>query len=921
MEYAQNVQRQLNNLAKNVESLAKAQGIPGEAIEGLLQLSGKDGFRYNTPKSYRARQGNGVDGFQLMRLANLFGVTEESLMGEGAVTSPNVEPFGIRLAAAVREYIEKNNLQENRLHKVFGRGKGKGITREDVLIALSPDERLPEPQKLRVICRKLLAAWFAPDKTAAKRGAEPTQEDTGEEKLPLTIENVEKVIEEIIPDPLPEMLTRLCGESDDDPPTEMDVARMRLAALWTKYVEEPRRAAAKENKTVEGAPQPPAENAAEELGEGIQPEKEVEEAMQRCSASTQQDIQKAITATRDICKLSGLKQYGFFALAGLPQSTEDFKKMNRPAYWSEELVQRYAEMLNAAPKAVLGQTQWDGTARNYGEIFARNFETAMELRGVPAGDVISELAKETERIPANLRKQILQSNSLPSYSDTCALMAITGLRLYDMLDWTGERAQQAEHQSELERLLETAPKSDWVPAATFQQNVKLLCEEANLTPSNLFWLVGVNDAKARASWARAKKVPMALIEACAKALGLTAAGLLSEVPLRLPAGTDFAAIFKTRFEKACTDAGMQLPEVAYLTDMAVRITTGKTALISSGTIDEKILSGEMLGKSNNTILTGLLAALQTTLNELVFPAHEKFDPTKTPCEWDFPADGQKPKSGGTATGNSRHADRAAGNGGATTQPAEAPQQAAPSVEPEADAGAELKPVVPPGASISVALRSCFNTPVPGADKWTVLRVTQKAAMYQKGITVRLMQDILDDKAEPTAAQLDAIIKVFFPEACQGIDGLEKSRRQFFARGMAAIVPQTNVCNTENWGMGRAGGAAFASTLRQLMDKFGFSVGALAKKLERVSHQDGMEAILYNLLANTDPDKSPSNELVESLAAIFGTTKYALCALSGISKDSEKTRVECSNIVKGISDPVKIQNLYYNMWAGQLLAPQ
>lgn len=326
MEYAQNVQQQLNNLAKNVESLAKAQGIPGEAIEGLLQLSGKDGFRYNTPKSYRARQGNGVDGFQLMRLANLFGVTEESLMGEGAVTSPNVEPFGIRLAAAVREYIEKNNLQENRLHKVFGRGKGKGITREDVRIALSPDERLPEPQKLRVICRKLLAAWFAPDKTAAKRGAEPTQEDTGEEKLPLTIENVGKVIEEIIPDPLPEMLTRLCGESDDDPPTEMDVARMRLVALWAKYVEEPRRAAAKENKTVEADPQPPAETAAEELGAGIQPEKEVEEAMQRCSASTQQDIQKAITATRDICKLSGLKQYGFFVLAGLPQSTEDFKR-------------------------------------------------------------------------------------------------------------------------------------------------------------------------------------------------------------------------------------------------------------------------------------------------------------------------------------------------------------------------------------------------------------------------------------------------------------------------------------------------------------------------------------------------------------------------------------------------------------------
>lgn len=902
MGYAQDVQQQqLNNLAKNVERLAREQGVPGAAIEGLLQLNGTVGLRYNTPKSYKTRQGNGVDGFLVMKLAALFGVSEETLMGGSAVTAQKTEPFGIRLAAATQRYLDEHHLQECQLPKKFGKGKGKGVTAEDVRIALSPDERLPEPKKLRTICRKLQPDWLAPKAAVDKGETEPARE-----KLPLTVENVGKVIGEVIPDRRLKEWARFCAGS---------------LALWTICANEKERATASEDEPLLDEPMPQPEGGVEQPIEEPPPEKEVEEEMQRCSMSAQLDIQKAIAATRDICKLSGLKQYGFFALAGLPQSTEDFKKMNRPAYWSEELVQRYAEMLNATPKAILGQTQWDGAARNYGEIFARNFETAMELRGVPAGDVISELAKETERIPANLRKQILQSNSLPSYSDACALMAITGLRLYDMLDWTGERAQQAEHMSELERLLEAAPKSDWVPAATFQQNVKLLCEEANLTPSNLFWLVGVNDAKARASWARAKKVPMALIGACAKALGLTAAGLLSEIPLRLPVGTDFAAIFKTRFEKACADAGMQLPEVAYLTDMAVRITTGKTTLISAGAIDEKILSGEMLGKSNNTILTGLLAALQTTLNELVFPAHEKFDPTKTPCEWDFPVDGQKPKGSGTATGNSQHADRAAGNGSATTQPAETPQQAAPSVEPEPGAGAESKPVVPPGASISVALRSCFNTPVPGADKWTVLRVTQKAATYQKGITVRLMQDILDDKAEPTAAQLDAIIKVFFPEACQDADSLEKSRKLFFARGMAAIVPQTHVCNTENWGMGRAGGAAFASTLRQLMAKFGFSVGALAKKLERVSHQDGMEAILYNLLANTDPDKSPSNELVESLAAIFGTTKYALCALSGISKDSEKTKVECSNIVKGISDPVKIQNLYYNMWAGQLLAPQ
>lgn len=904
VEHAQNVQQQLNNLAKNVESLAKAQGIPGEAIEGLLQLSGKDGFRYNTPKSYRARQGNGVDGFQLMRLASLFGVTEEALMGEGAVISPDVEPFGIRLAAAVREYVEKNNLQENRLHKVFGRGKGKGITREDVWIALSPDERLPEPQKLRVICRKLLAAWFTPDKTAAKRGVEPTQEDAGKEKLPLTIGNVGKVIEEIIPDSLPEMLTRLCGESDDDPPTEMEMARMRLIALWTKYVEEPRRAAARENGTVEAAPPSPAENVVEEMGEGIQPEKEVEEAMQWCSVSTQQDIQAAAKTTRGFCSSSGLAEYGFFALAGLPQSTEGIDKMTRPAYWSEELVRRYAEILNATPEAIVGKAQWSGDRRNYGKIFAQNLNTALELRGANAEEIVSVLAKETDRYPANLRKQILQSNSLPSYVDACALMAITGLRLYDVLDWTGERVQQPTHMSELERQLEGIPKSDWIPAAAFQKNIKLLCEEAYLIPLNLFWLAGINDAKARATWGRMKKLPEVLVEACAKVFGLSAESLLSENPPRLPVGTDFAAMFKTRFDEACDNANLCLQDVAHLTDMSVRITTGKATLISASTLDEKILSGEMLGKNNNVILSGLLCALQTTLNELIYPAKEKPNPTREPCEWDFPSDAQGPKGGGPAP---------------ISQPEEPEPEAEPEPEMETEEGPA--PAVPPGASGSVALRACFNTPMPGEDKQNVYRIVNRARDFDKSISFKLLRDILDGKAEPTAAQLDAFIKVFYPEACQDAESLEKSRKKFFAKGSAAIVTQTRVCDTEHWGMDPADAAVVAARIRMGMKKAQTTIGAVVNKLEKHSCMEGAEARFCNLAANTTPESAPSNEFFIALASALKTTKAALVKMPEISKNLGTVQEENSDNVNGLRDPVKVQSLYYNMIRGGLLTPQ
>lgn len=907
MDFVLNIPQQLNNIAKNTESLARAQGIPGEAIEGLLQLDNKSGLHYNTPKSYRARDGASVDSTRVEKLSKLFGVSVEALLGGEAVAAPEVEPFGFRLASAVRRFMVTQNpeIKESRLPKVFGRGKGKGITKDDVRIVLSHDERLPEPHKLRLICRKLQVDWFAPEQC----NKAPVQKAAEQEKLPLTVENVGKIIGEVVPDWELEKMFSFCRDS---------------MALWAKCAMA-QNIAELERMAQEEAPQPQAEIDIPLSVEGASPKKEVEKPMQRYSVSSQKDIQAATTTTRNFCGSSGLADYGFFALAGLPQSTGEINKMTRPAYWSEELVQRYAEILNATPEAIVGKTQWSGDRRNYGRIFAQNLNTALELRGANAEEIVSVLAKETDRYPANLRKQILQSNSLPSYVDACALMAITGLRLYDVLDWTGERVQQPTRKSELERQLEGIPKSDWIPAAAFQKNIKLLCEEAYLIPLNLFWLVGINDAKARATWGRMKKLPEVLVEACAKVFGLSAASLLSENPPRLPAGTDFAAMFKTRFDEACDDANLCLQDVAHLTDMSVRITTGKTTLISASTLDEKILSGEMLGKNNNVILSGLLCALQTTLNELIYPAKGKPKPTQEPCEWDFPSDTQGPKGSGPAESGKQKDSPVPKSEGPAAKPAAGPapipQPEEPEPEPEAETEEGPAPVVPPGVSGSVALRACFNTPVPGEDKQNVYRIVNRARAFDKSISFKLLRDILDGKAEPTAAQLDAFIKVFYPEACQDAESLEKSRKKFFAKGRAAIVTQTMVCDTEHWGMDPADAAVVAARIRMGMKKAQTTIGAVVNKLEQHSCMEGAEARFCNLAANMTPESAPGNEFFTALAAALKTTKAALIKMPEISKTLGTAQEENSDNVNGLHDPVKVQSLYYNMIRGGLLTPQ
>ena len=97
---------QANNIARNVERLASAQGIPGEVIEGLLDL--KPGFRYNSGKTYKARDnGGGVDFTRLAQVSVLLGPPKSAMVASEGPSSPEVEPFGVRLAVAVQRYIDE----------------------------------------------------------------------------------------------------------------------------------------------------------------------------------------------------------------------------------------------------------------------------------------------------------------------------------------------------------------------------------------------------------------------------------------------------------------------------------------------------------------------------------------------------------------------------------------------------------------------------------------------------------------------------------------------------------------------------------------------------------------------------------------------------------------------------------------------
>ena len=957
---------QANNIARNVERLASAQGIPGEVIEGLLDL--KPGFRYNSGKTYKARDnGGGVDFTRLAQVSVLLGPPKSAMVASEGPSSPEVEPFGVRLAVAVQRYIDETGCQLNRLPKIFGKGKGKGVTMDDVKIALTPDARLPGPQQLRAICRKLKAAWLAPGSAASAQEAAQKQA-VKPEKLPLTVENVGRVIDEVLRSPLVakafaaiDPLERMLPET-----WEWDGVPVAQAVPNLDIQEEPEGQMSMENwgqgepPTVQAAQAPNAPEAREkpvpQVTEGsgvgtplmeIPPQKEVKETVQRCRVSTKSDIEKAIQQTERMCRHNGLPEYGFFVLADLPQHLESIENMSRPSYWTEERIELYAAILNATPEVILGETEWDRETRDYGEIFAHNFEAAVSELGFDAEDVIACMARETGRMAANLKKQFLQSKLMPSYVDACRLLSIVDLRLRDVLDWTGERAQLSGRRTQLERLLDDTPKEEWVPAATFQKNIKELGKEACIVPTNVLWAAGVNDAKARASWLRLKKVPGPLIDACAEIFGLTGDDLAAQDTPRLPAGVDFSDGLYSNIEKTAKNVRLNLQELADWVDKIIHINCGNATPIRPDTIYEKANSGELLSKNNDTLLRWMLAALQTSLRELMFPDKEKPEPERVPCEWDMPADAvPQEKSPASPTGARQEIRQPPKNHGWAVTPGRASagrEEAQPNAESAAVLGIvkapvapapqprpEPKAVIPDGVDIGVALRSCFNRPVAGADKWSAIRVANRAAKIQSSlhvgsekVSVKLINDILSGKDAPalTVSQLDAIIMVFYKGAGESIEEMESAKKNFFNRGKDMVVPQTEVCDTANWGMGKENGAILALNLRQAMKEKGLTEHDLALRLERMSHQKGVEAKIRALTQNTHPDIAPSNELIKNLAIILGKTKEWLCKAPAPVKDQASFQAEGMSDVRGMKDPVAIQKLYNNiLGAGWNLPP-
>lgn len=923
---------QANNTARNVERLASAQGIPGEAIEGLLDL--KPGFRYNSGKTYKARDnGGGIDFTRLAQVSVLLGASKKAMVSSEGPPSSEVEPFGVRLAAAVQRYIDEGGHPLNRLPKIFGKGKGKGVTMDDVKIALTPDARLPGPQQLRAICRKLKAAWLAPRSVASVQEAAQKQA-AKPEKLPLTVENVGRVIDEVLRgplvakafaaiDPLERMLPETWEWEQDDAPVaqasqnpdiqEEPEGQMSMES-WEQG--EPPAVQAAQAPNVPEAQEKTMSQGAEGSGIGaplveIPPLKEVKETVQQCKVSTKSDIEKAIQQTERMCRHNGLPEYGFFVLAELPQRLESIENMSRPSYWTEERIEHYAAILNATSEVILGETEWDREARDYGEIFAHNFETAVSELGFDAEEVIACLARETGRMGSNLKKQFLQAKLMPSYVDACRLLSIVDLRLYDMLDWTGERSQQSGRRSKLERLLDETPKEEWVPGTAFQKNIKELGKEACIAPANVLWAAGVNDAKARASWLRLKKVPGPLIDACAEFLGLTGNDLAAQETPRLPAGIDFSDGLYSNIEKAAKNVKLDLQELADWVDKIIRINCGSATPIRPNTIFEKAESGELLSKSNETLLRWMLATLQTSLRELIFPDKESPEPERMPCEWDMLEDtAPQEKRTILLTGARQEKQQPPKNHGLTV-----PQ---PRPEPKA--------VIPDGVDIGVALRSCFNRPVAGADKWSAIRVANRAAKIQgslhvgsKKVSVKLINDILSGKDTPalTVSQLDAIIMVFYQSAGESIEEMERAKKDFFGRGKGtAVVPQTMVCDTANWGIGKENGAILALNLRQAMKEKGLTEHDLALRLERMSNQKGMEAKIRALTQNTHPDIAPSNELIKNLAIILGKTKEYLCKAPTPVKDRASFQAEGMSDVRGMKDPAAIQKLYnYMLGAG------
>lgn len=614
------------------------------------------------------------------------------------------------------------------------------------------------------------------------------------------------------------------------------------------------------------------------------------------------DIDRAISATRDICVKARLKDYGLFILADIPVKIGSVSEMKAPEYWEASRVARYAQILGVTVEEVLGQKACSGTDRDFGAIFVSNFEDALDDAGIDLVEVVNMFAHMVNRVPSNVKKSLIQSRVMPSLDDSRRLMALTGLRMKDLLMWDKSETAGGGTLTVLEEAVSSKNRKDWLDAPFFAKNLRFLCEKGNITASNLLWCLGINDARRRRSIMKYKAQPDVLISACADALHIPSE-LLTTVDLTKAGGStlsvpDIGKCLTMSIRKVISDAGMQESEVCALANTTACAPSG----MNPATLHERLeWPYPMMVSANDAYLTALLAALQIpSMADLYgMRAENDFGPKAQDVDEDSQGDSTRAL--------------------AERQENTAPQEAKSTFTWDAPAQ------IPEGVSFAAALQANMQRVQPGKRKWTV-------ALLAKESKILLPHTVLwyaEGKDTPRKQrEIDALVQAFFPEAEP--ETMQEYRDKFFASAMGkAVVSNRQMADTAKHGMTAEGGAVFSTNLRRLLRKKELNIPSVAERMARLercgedstlgrtTNLEGIKAKLEKWQWNLAPDEGIDGEDLESLATIFDVSESELTSLPQSEAGKGEIRSELKKVVTFMHQEQMV-DLYFQLWLGGMV---
>ncbi len=970
-------QQALNNVARNVEALAAQHGVPGAAIEGLLRLSAKDGERYNAPKSYKNKRAQEVDVWKVQVMAAILGVKSDVLTGDATPEGGDISPdaFNVRLAAALKTFVEENDLKTYKLPKIMGTGKGKGITLKDINLALDPETGLSDENKVRVICRKLRPDYFflhpievtVPDN---RRRQPKVEAKPGQEKLPLTTENVETVLgaaEQKMTFPLRNEVEFVdgCGMSDA-------IARDALRRDWKKHVEDPQTAAAiqqgreeakknlgamlarnkaaleEERKakaaaaTAEAA-KTKAEKPAVKAAPAPETKKEVKpKKNSRPLLFTKVEFAQAIANVKELCAKARLRDYGLFLLAGLPLKTQSVSNMNKPSFWVESRIDRYAEIFGVSKNVILGKAPPPSCLdRNFGLIYSAHLEDIIDELGYDLNEILSIYAKMTNKKASAYKTQI-KNGTMPSLDDARSITTIAGIRMVDILNWEHDWMDACGAPSWLDDAIADTTPGDCVTAPNFSANLKRICEAEEITPSNLMWAIGVTDPKKRRSLTRSKSIPPAVVNAASQALGVPPEALTGDGNVDAPLGANFGRKLAEAVQKGMEDGMMDWGLLATL----AAISPAAPNAMNASKLHERVMYGNPLAKGNDSFFMGLMYAFQMPLHELFgfVPEASATDASDIPESYDLQeededgADDQLLIEGidgaGSAPAAAEATDEYLGyylsdeeKGAEPPAPIDGkPQYTEVLVDNgRAPNGTTIQCErkfqvgnIPHKVSFSEAIKGHMLRPRPGQLPWNKARLAATAGRYLPAglhMNEATIAAFIEDRQRPLEAEIDAVVCAFYPAAADDPEKFSKAKQSFFKVGLRTFHWQSQVPGTADYGMSPMSGAFLSLVFRKLLRESGENITSVANKIAGDGTQTGESARLLDMLWNLMVDQSPTKREIAGIAEVCGTTADKMRQLPHPSITVE----ELPGILAKMR-PDQVDTFYNQLWLAGLVPP-